>query len=223
MNMASVKKLIVKDLDLQKKMIAAYVAAGILGLAIFSYPHVYAFYIGALILLTVMVALGCHTIVTTVIMEKKEQVMPFIITLPLSPLEFYFAKLIANLVLIMTFWTVFVAAVTFVIFSTHIPNGLFPFLFLVCCFVLVNYSVVLCVAMLTESEGWSIFSMVIVNLMINPFIMWLAQNPRVYQHFDSAVMVWTPFETTTLLALLAFSAGTVVFTLLKLSVKRSFI
>jgi hypothetical protein len=66
--------------------------------------------------------------------------------------------------------------------------------------VVMNYCIVLSITMMTESEGWSIFSMVIVNMLFNPLIMLMAKNPDFYSHFKAEVFVWTSIASQILLA-----------------------
>lgn len=195
-----VKRLVYKDWQVHQKIIAGYVAAGILGLAIFGVPHAYAFYMGAVIMLTVMVASGFHAINVTIISEKKEQTLPFIMSLPIRPIEFALAKFIANFTIFIVPWLVMVMGLIFITLFSPIPNGLLPFFMLIAVVVVMNYCIVLSVTMISESEGWSIFTMVIVNLLLNPMIMLMANNPDFYSHFKSEVIVWTSIASYILLA-----------------------
>lgn len=188
---ASVKRLILKDCQLYQKMIAIYLAGGILGLAIFSMPHSYGFYMGCVILSTVIIASGFHMVNLTVINEKKEQTLPFIMSLPIRPIDYAMGKLIANLLIFTVPWLMLTLGLVFVILFGPIPDGLLPFLLLISFQLVVNYLVVLSLTIITESEGWSIFAMVIVNLFLHPLIMLLARNPVFYQYFDKNDIVWS--------------------------------
>lgn len=199
-NIAMTKRLILKDWQVHQKIIAGYVAGGILGLAIFGIPHLYAFYMGAVAMLTVMIASGFHAINLTIINEKKEQTLPFIMSLPIRPIEFALAKFIANITIFIVPWLVMVFGFIFITVFGPIPNGLLPLFLLVSFFVIVNYCIVLGITMMTESEGWSIFSMVIVNLFLNPFIMLITTNPDFHSHFKSETMVWTVTASQILMA-----------------------
>jgi hypothetical protein len=187
----SVKKLVLKDVQLHQKMIAIYLTGGIIGLAIFSMPHSYGFYMGCLILMTVMIASGFHMINLTIINEKKEQTLAFIMSLPIRPIDYALGKLIANLLIFMVPWLMLTLGLAFVTFFGPISDGLLPFLLLISFQLVVNYVVVLSFSIITESEGWSIFFMVIVNLFLNPVIMLLARNPVFYEYFDKDEIVWS--------------------------------
>ena len=191
LNTDIIKKLVLKDWDLYQKAIAFYLGGGILGLAIFGTPYLATFYMGALTLLTLLVAAGFMILFGTTINEKKEQTVPFIMSLPVKPIEFSIAKIIANLSIFLVMWVAIVAGFTFVTVFSPIPNGLLVFFWLISITLILNYVIVLAVAMISESEGWTIFAVVIVNLALNPVIMLLARNPEFHQYFPEERVVWT--------------------------------
>lgn len=189
---ATVKALLIKDCQLYRKVVAIYILGGILGLAILSMPHAYGFYMGCLLLATVMVAAGFHMINLTVINEKKEQTLPFVMSLPIRPVDYAMGKFLANLMMFAIPWLMLTSALVFITLFGHISDGILPFLLLISFQLLVNYLVVLSLAIITESEGWSIFAMVIVNLILNPVIMVLARNPNFYEYFGTDEIVFGP-------------------------------
>ncbi|MCP8899065.1 ABC-2 transporter permease [Gilvimarinus xylanilyticus] len=201
----TVKRLVLKDWDLHQKPIAGYCGLGILGLAILGYPHAWAFYMGCVTLLTVMIAAGFHAISTTIIGEKKEQTTPFIMSLPVRPSEYVLAKVIANCVIFLVPWCVVVTGVVFLTLTTPIPNGILQFLVLMCVLLIMNYAIVLTVTVVSESEGLSIFFMVLVNLLLNPFIMLTLRNPEFYEHMESDVVYWSPTALVTIASMLAIA------------------
>lgn len=223
LNNSAVQCLVIKDYQLYQKVTAIYLLGGILGLAILSLPHVYCFYMGGILLMTVMVAAGFHMINLTVINEKKEQTLPFVMSLPISPLDYAMGKLIANLLVFMVPWLMLTLGLVFITLYGPIANGLLPFMLLILVQLVVNYLVVLSLAIVTESEGWSIFAMVIVNLFLNPVIMLMAQNPVFNQHFQSEQFVWPVQASLILIAQLAIALVFVVATVLFQARRRTFI
>lgn len=219
----TVKQLVIKDWQLHRKMIAGYVAAGILGLALLGYPHLWTFYMGCIILLTVMIAAGFHAITATIIAEKKDQTTPFILSLPVQPAEYVLAKAIANMGIFFTAWFFIVISMIFLVFTTEIPNGLLPFFLVICLFLVMSYCIVLSVALMTESEGWSIFAMVLLNLLLNPVIMLAANNPLYYNHFKSDTLVWHHLFITSVTALLIVALLVITGALIKQTRRRTFI
>ncbi len=219
----TVKRLVIKDWDLHQKPIAGYCGLGILGLAILGYPHAWAFYMGCVMLLTVMISAGFHAISTTIIGEKKEQTTPFVMSLPVRPSEYVLAKVLANCVIFLVPWCVVVLGVVFLTLTTPIPNGILQFLVLMCVLLVMNYAIVLTVTVVTESEGLSIFFMVLVNLFLNPFIMLVMRNPEFHEHLESEVVYWSPTALMLMAILLAVAVAVISLGLWRQTKRETFI
>ena len=218
-----VSQLIQKDWQLHEKMIAAYVGGGILGLAIVGLPHIYAFYMGLIILLTVIAAAGFHGITLTIVNEKKNQTLPFIMSLPVRPAEYTLAKLAANVLMFFIPWFTTFVGLIFLTLTTDIPNGILAFFILIGIQLVANYALVLGTVIVTESEGWFIVVMVLVNLALNPFIMLLAQNPQFNQHFDSPSFAWNATATGIVSIQLAVTVLALLYALVRQSRRLTFI
>lgn len=220
---SAVQRLVIKDCQLYQKMTAIYLAGGIVGLAIFSMPHIYCFYMGCIILMTVMVAAGFHMINLTIINEKKEQTLPFVMSLPIRPIDYALGKLVANMLIFIVPWLMLTLGLAFITVFGPIPDGLLPFMLLVLFQLVVNYLLVLSLTIITESEGWSIFAMVVVNLFLNPVIMLIVRNPAFYQHFESEQFVWVPQASVILVVQLLISLVCIAAVILFQSRRRTFI
>jgi hypothetical protein len=192
----TVKWLVFKDWDLHRKTIAGYLGGGALGLAILAYPHAWALYMGCVILMTLLIAGGFHVINVTIIGETKGQTTPFILSLPVRPSEYALGKILANLVIFLALWTMVVSGVFSLTLATGIPDGLLPFFIVIGVAIAMNYAIVLSVALATESEGWSIFTMVFVSMLLNPLIMLTARNPEFHRHFETDTIVWNDTALT---------------------------
>lgn len=220
---ASVKKLVIKDCQLYQKVIALYVVGGILGLAIFSMPHSYGFYMGCIILMTVMIAAGFHMINLTIINEKKEQTLPFVMSLPIRPVDYALAKLMTNLLIFTVPWAALTLGLAFITLFSPIHDGLLPFLLLISFQLVVNHIVVLSFTVITESEGWSIFFMVIVNLFLNPMIMLMAREPVFYEYFDKNEIVWSVEASIIFTVQIAIIIASLLAAVLRQARRRTFI
>ena len=114
---AVIKLLIAKDWLLFQKQLAAYVTAGIFALCLLGMAKGWSFYLGSLLLIVVLVAAACFSISTSLLAERKEHTLAFVMSLPVTPLDFYLAKLLGNLItffvpfLIMLFGTIAVICV----------------------------------------------------------------------------------------------------------------
>ncbi len=97
LNLPMIRLLVAKDWQLFEKQLAAYVVAGIVALCFLGVGSSWTFYLGALGLVIVMVAVSCFAISTSLLAERKEHTLAFVMSLPVSPLDFYLAKLVGNL------------------------------------------------------------------------------------------------------------------------------
>jgi ABC-type transport system involved in multi-copper enzyme maturation permease subunit len=179
LNLPIIKLLVVKDWQLFEKQLAAYVVAGIVALCFLGMAKPWSFYVGSLLLIVVMVAAACFSISTSLLVERKEQTMAFIMSLPVSPRDFYIAKLVGNLITFAVPFLIMAAGTWAVILLTPIPDGLFVYSLLMFGYIAFAYCLSLGVAMAVESEGLNTFAMIASMVMINPFIMGLSQIPAI--------------------------------------------
>ncbi len=180
LNVPVIKRLIAKDWLLFQKQMAAYVLTGILSLCLLGMARPWSFYIGSLLLIIVLVATSCFAISTSLINERKEHNLAFVMSLPIAPLDYYLAKLIGNLVTFAVPFLVILIGTLAAILLTPLPDGLVVYSLLIFGHILLAYCVALSVAMAVESEGWNIFVMIASMVMINPFMMGLSQIESIH-------------------------------------------
>jgi ABC-2 type transport system permease protein len=209
LNTSVIRLLVLKDWQLFQKQLAFYVLAGIVALCFLGLAKPWAFYVGSLMLLIVVVSSACFSISTSLVVERKEQTLAFVMSLPVSPREFTLSKLIGNL---LTFGVPFVVllggALALVMFSP-LPDGLFVYTLLIFAWLLFAYAVSLAVAMSVESEGWATFAMIGSMVMINPYIMGLSQLEAVQTYTTKNAVVWTT-PTVAIMTTLALLAVAVI-------------
>jgi ABC-type transport system involved in multi-copper enzyme maturation permease subunit len=191
LNLPMIRLLVSKDWMLFEKQLAAYVAGGIVALGLLGLATGWSFYLGSLLLIVVVVAAACFAISTSLVAERKEHTLAFVMSLPVSPLDFYLAKLAGNLVTFGVPFVVLVGGCIATILFTSLPDGLVLLCLLVFGHVMLAHAVSLSVAMAVESEGWNTFVMVASMVMINPFIMLLGQIPAIKDRFEGDVVAWS--------------------------------
>lgn len=189
LNHSMIKKLISKDWYLTRKIIALYLAGGIFALSFISLGE-WQFYIGSVLLITVLIGLGNHQIAVTLIQERKEQTLPFIMSLPISPMDYIIAKMIANMTIFIVPWLLILVGIAVVFLTTPIPDGLLPYSIILCLLMFVNYCVTWSFGTAIASEGSLIFVMVALNCLINPFMYVLGKTPEIANYVKGAEMVW---------------------------------
>lgn len=221
-NLPMIRLLVAKDWDLFRKQLAAYVGAGIVALALIGSARPWSFYLGSLLLLVVLVAAACFAISTSLLVERKERTLGFVMSLPVTPLDFYLAKIAGNLVTFGVPFVVLVAGTVFVILHTPLPDGLLVWSLLVFGHVLLAHALSLSVAMAVESEGWNTFAMIGSMVLINPFIMLLSQIPAISGPMRGEAIVWSAEAVAILLAQVLLAVAAIGFTGWVHCRKRSF-
>lgn len=211
-NFPVVKLLVAKDWQLFERQLAAYVTAGIVALCFLGMAKSWSFYLGSLLLIVVLVAAACFAISNSLLVERKEHTLAFIMSLPVSPLDFYLAKLLGNLVTFGVPFAVMALGTVGVILLTPLPDGLVVYSLLLFGHILLAYSISLGVAMAVESEGWNTFAMIGSMVLINPFIMWLAQIPAISGNIKVDAVVWSAPAVSILAAQGVLSVAVIVAT-----------
>ena len=191
LNRPAIRALVIKDWQLFEKQLAAYVAGGIVALALIGHATRWSFYLGSTLLIVIMVAVSCFAISTSLLNERKEKTLAFVMSLPVSPLDYHLAKLIGNFVTFGVPFVVLGGGAAVVTLTTPVPDGLLTLVLLLCGHLLLAYCAALCVAMQVESEGWNIFAMVGSAALINPFMAGVSQIPDIARHWQGNEVVWS--------------------------------
>ncbi len=205
LNLPVIKLLVTKDWQLFQKQMAIYVLAGVVALCFLGLAKPWAFYVGSLMLIIVLVSTACFSISTSLMVERKEQTLAFVMSLPVSPLDFTVSKLLGNVITFAVPFAVILAGTLAVVLFTPLPDGLFVYSLLIFAYVLFAFSVSLAVAMSVESEGWANFAMIGSMVMINPYMMALSQVAEIQKRVSVDELVWTMPAVLVLATLVALS------------------
>jgi len=213
MNTAMIRHLVAKDWQFQRLPIAAATAFGGLGLGLMLTNSNGAFYIGVVMLVTAVISLGIYLAFLTVVNERTEGVLPFVMALPIGVREYTAAKLVANLLLFLLVWGVLAAgAIGVVLAREAVPNGLVPYAVVLLLHLLTGYVLSLATAILTMSPGWTITVAGGTNLLFQGFMYWTSHLPDVEPTLAGNAITWPPSlrwvaaaEVAAVLAILAFT------------------
>jgi len=128
MNFSMVKRLILKDWYLQRWLILGSLPAGAITLGIIAIGGNAGFFLGILLLVTVIIAVGGQLAVATMVSERKEQTLAFVISLPISYREYTAAKILGNLLIFLVPWiTLVLGSFALLMFPPALHLGLIPF------------------------------------------------------------------------------------------------
>ena len=188
---AMVWKLVVKDWQVYQKQLAGFVAGMLLALGLVGMGTPLMASAGALLLLVQLLVVGTYAIQSSIMAERKLQTMPFIMSLPVTPMDVYWGKLLANLVIYLVPFLLVTGGLLALILSTPRPDGAVPWLAVVALFMLAIFCVSLCVAIAVESEGWNIFAILALMTLIGPFLYWVSRLDGIVQYLKTDDIVWS--------------------------------
>jgi len=212
LNLPVIRLLVAKDWQLFQKQLALYVLAGIVALCFLGLAKPWAFYVGSLMLLIVLICIACFSISTSTVIERKEKTLAFVMSLPVSPLDFTVAKLVGNLVTFGVAFVLMLGGTMAVVLLTPLPDGLFVYSLLIFGYVLFAFCVSLSVAMSVESEGWATFAMIGSMVLINPYIVGISQIPAIQKPIGIDALTWSPVAIGFLVGLSLLSVAVLAVT-----------
>jgi ABC-2 type transport system permease protein len=189
MNGSIVAKLVMKDLYLQRWLMYAALVVGVISIAICGINRV-AFNVGSVFYLTTVIAYGVILVMYSVVQERKDKALLFVLSLPISGTQYLQAKMLAVLSTFCLPWAVLTLGGVLLIVVTPIQNGLLPFFILASTFMLMNFCVILAVSMLTVNEPLITAVIILTNLSVTLFFMLLAGIPAIQEHVDGSIAVW---------------------------------
>lgn len=208
-----IRRLVFKDWYFMRWAIASYLGLGGIALYLVAIGGEGSFYAGCVLLFTVLISLGIHLAMATVVEERAQQTLPFVMSLPISPRDYTVAKLVANLVIFLVPWTALVLGALAVIAArAAIEDGLIPYAAIILTWILVGYCLILAVALVSESQVWAIAAMVVTNLAFQGVLYGVSHVPSIASTMKGDIAVWSPAaigliagEFATVLLLLALT------------------
>jgi ABC-2 type transport system permease protein len=189
MNYQAIRILYLKDLFLSRRELFGYFAAGLVASAVVCTPDSTLSFIGFILVITVAIASGIHLIGTLMLAETTDQTKMFVLSLPVSLLEYSISKISVVLTTYLIPWTTMFA---FLIIATFVMGKqgnvvVLPAIFL---FLFGAFTLQLVAAVISESVGFTISVMVGCNVLLNVFMMKLFAIPEVTAVTKSDVLTW---------------------------------
>jgi ABC-2 type transport system permease protein len=215
--------LVLRELHLNRWLIAGAILAGLFSVYVASTSSL-GYNIGALMWLTVIVATGVILPMYGIQQERKDRSLLFALSLPLSGADYARAKMLGVLLCFFIPWLVLsLAAVVFVVALPATPDGMLPIVVLICGFLLANFSLVLCGALLTTSEALNGAIVIATNMCVTLFVFIVGGTPAINRHIRDAVPVWNEAVWAVLVIEAVVLTFALVLPLLVISRRRTFI
>ncbi len=189
MNVHAIRILFLKDLFLSRRQLFAYFLAGLFASAITCSSQGTLSFVGFILVLTVAIAAGIHLIGTLLLAESIDQTRLFVMSLPVSLLDYSIGKISVVLTTYLIPWSAMFAILVIATFVLGKPGNVavLPAIFL---FLLGSFTLQLVTAVISESVGWTICVMVGGNVCLNVFMMQLYANEEVAAVVKSDVLSW---------------------------------
>lgn len=211
MNLQAIRILFLKDLFLSRRYLFAYFVGGLAASAIACLPPPTIAFVGFILVITVAIAAGIHLIGTLLLSESIDQTRLFVMSLPVSLLDYSIGKIAVVLTTYLIPWA---AMFSCLVIATVVwgKQGNLVGLTAIFFFLLAGFALQLVTAVISESVGWTICVMVGCNVCLNVFMMKFFENPEISAATKSDVLTWpnvvlqiVAIEVTTVL--LAFVAA----------------
>jgi ABC-2 type transport system permease protein len=193
MSRSVVMRLVLKDFYLQWPVLAGSLLLGfaMLALALFGGGPI-TFYVGSVSFLCVLVLLNVLLVGSTVAQEKKDRVILFVLSLPVSTTQYAVAKLVSSLLAFLLPFCLLGAAALLVIALTPIPHGLIPLTAAVMMYVCLYFCIFLAVALTTDSAALNTLVIILGNVLINFLIAWLMSRQSIALAVKGPMVIWSP-------------------------------
>lgn len=216
------RQLALKDLYMMRWLLVASVAAGLLSVAVAPLGPT-AFYAGSIGFICVLIILNVFVVMSGVLHEKRDKVLVFLLSLPISTTGYWMVKMATNVTTFFVPWLVLTAAGVAVIEISDIPDSLTPIMLATSVWILCYYCVLLAVAVTTESLALTTTVIVAGNVSVNFFIPLVFRLPSARASVPGPVAAWGADIVATLALEAAFCAVTLAVAAFVQSRKRDFI
>jgi ABC-2 type transport system permease protein len=225
MNIAMVIRLIGKDWYLNRAGILASLFAGVVTLGVVAaMPRSQiALLFGIIILATILIGMGAMVMMSAE-MERKQQTLAFVMSLPISYREYTTAKIAGGMLIFLVLWGALVADVVATILLTPgFAHGMIPFAVIMAVEIVMSTCLITAVSVTTESHGWTVAVAQVGGLSLNAIGWSIVRLPGIGGTIKSATVQWSGTATALLSAELALIAFMLLITFFVQSRKKDFI
>jgi hypothetical protein len=193
-----VRELIIKDLQIMKVPAICYWLGGIAAIVLAVVWGDSAGTIAFILFISALFATGVHAAMQTVTEERREQNLPFIMSLPITITDYTKAKMAANLLLGGGIWITLSAASYVIFIGDVMPQGTIPFMTIILVQVLLAYIIILTTTMVFQGLAPAIVAVVAANLCSQGLIWWISDFHGVRSTVNGTEAIWNGTYLTVL-------------------------
>jgi ABC-2 type transport system permease protein len=225
MNWAMVGRLIWKDWYLSRVTILLALVGGMASLAMVAATHgsLIPMILGIIVVVGILIGVGQVVMMSTVT-ERKQQTLPFVMSLAISYREYTAAKIAGSLLMYLVLWTALVAGVVAtILLAPGYPHGLVPFALIMSVEILMSTCLVMAISISTESHGWTVAATQLGVLGVNGIGWWIVRFPDIGGAMRNPTMRWSSTATALLTAEFAAIALMLAITFFVQARKKDFV
>ena len=223
MNRSIIGHLVLKDWRLNRLVISLTVAIGLAALLVTQFGGV-ARLIGIVWFFVALCILGSMLPGSVILNERKKQTLAFIMSLPVTSVQYSIAKMLSIWGLFLVPWLTLLISALVLIETRHVvPQGAVPMVLILAMLPLIGFCLISSTTLVGESEGWLVAASIVVNS--SYWLGWflLARIPSLSANWNRPAAVWNSTEIIVLCSELGAIAFIVAVTLFLQSRKRDFI
>ncbi len=218
-----VRELIKKDLQIMKVPSLCYWLGGIGAILLAVFFGDAAGTIAFILFVSVLFGAGVHAAMQTVTEERREQNLPFIMSLPVTIRDYTVAKMSANLMLVGTIWLTLSAASYVIFIGDVMPKGTIPFLTIILVAIFLAYVIILATTVVFQGLAPAIIAVVAANLGTQAYIWWISEFHGVRSTVNGMEAVWNNTYLTVIGLQVAAVCALIAFTFYSQSKKTEFL
>lgn len=193
-----IRELILKDLEIMKVPSICYWLGGIGAIVLAIAFGDTAGTIAFILFISALFGAGVHCAMQTITEERREQHLPFIMSLPVTISDYTKAKMAANLLLVGGIWLTLSAASYVIFIGDVMPKGTIPLMTIILVAVLLAYIIILATTMIFDGLAPALIAVVGANLGSQAAIWWVASLHGVRATVNGAEAVWNSTYLTVL-------------------------
>ncbi|MGH8258133.1 MAG: hypothetical protein ACREUG_00410, partial [Steroidobacteraceae bacterium] len=148
-------------------------------------------YSAMILIIVALIMQGCMLTMYGVVTERKERATLFTLSLPISTVQHAAIRAVALITAYLFPCLILAAAGLILAGTSFIPAGLIPISVLTWLFLLDLFLVLLGVALTSDSEGWTVATLVVTNTSVSFFFYFVLKIPGVLSTLRGPVPVWS--------------------------------
>lgn len=193
MNGSVIGHLVLKDWRINRLLLSVGLGVGIVALVLTQSGGETTRLLGAVWFFVVLIVLSSMLPGSAIVNERKKQTLAFIMSLPVSSIQYSIAKIVSSWAMFLVPWVTLLISALILIETRHVvPRGVIPMLLILAMLPLIGFCLISATALVGESEGWLIASSLVCNS--SYWFVWylLARIPSLTAHWTGPVAIWSP-------------------------------